>query len=83
MPVGQDIDFKERIHELWQLDVILERTWWIFERVIVVVSSILLLELLKEFFVRDVDTLGSLSEISKSIVLLSFSVDDLVTSYID
>lgn len=47
------------------------------------VSTILFLKLFEELLVRDIDTLGSFSEIGESVVLLSLGVDDLITSHLN
>ena len=83
LPVCDNTNIKERFHDLWQLHITLQGARWVLKRVVVMIGPILFLEFLKELLVWHIDSLGSLCEVSKSIVLLSLSVDDLIASLLN
>lgn len=80
VPVGDLLDVEESIHDWRQLQIFVKLTRWLRKTVVIVVSPILNLEIVEEFTIWHVDSLGSLSKVSESVVPLSFSPDDLVAS---
>ena len=83
MPVSDDIDVQKIVHQLWQLNIIFKHARRIFKRIVVVECSILLPELFKKFPKRQINSLRTLSEVSKSIIRLSLRVNDLISGLLN
>ena len=83
LPESHDADLEQLVHQLWQLQVVLEFAWRVLERVVIVVFSVRLSELFQEVLVSHVDAFGAVGEIGESVVALSLCVDDLIACLLD
>ena len=83
MPVSDDAYIQKRIHQARKLHIIFEHSGWILEAIVVVVRAVIFSELIQELPKGHVDTTSTLSEVSKAIVSLSFSIDDLIAGLLN
>jgi len=82
VPVCDQADIHQFVHQAWQLHIIFEDAWWIFKRVVIVVVAFFFLEFVQEISEGEIDAFGTVREVCKSVVVLSFGINYLITCHL-